>query len=71
MNKQDQNGLSMASLVEMEHRKIDKRNQKLAKKGPEEVAVDNSGSGSEENENHSCEDEELVISPNPSSKMQH
>ena len=54
----------MASLVEMEHEKIQRR-----KNFKKKVAGANIVESSEEdeNENHSCEDEELVISPQLSS----
>ena len=54
-------GPTLASLVELEHRKIERR-QNNEDQEPDIVTEVDESSGSE-NENHSCEDEELVISP--------
>ena len=51
-------GLSLASLVEMEHRKLILWNNRGR----------NSSHSSDDHENHSCEDEELVITPMPGLK---
>lgn len=59
-----QDGSSLASLVELEQQKVNVRKDKtsISKAAAERM---NSCSDSDENENHSCEDEELVISPEP------
>ena len=59
-------GPSMASLVEMEHEKLASRSKgKEENSANAEVAL---SSETDENENHSCEDEELVISPQETNK---
>ena len=60
-----EDGPSLASLVEIEHEKINERHKKKNKLilNPVEQAENTSDEDSSMNENHSCEDEELVISP--------